>query len=320
MKTVTQILGTRYPLIQAPMSWLTDANLVAAVSKAGGLGVFGPYAGQTVASTDPIETAQRMRAEIDKLRAQIDQPFGINILTPAPDEAVAAHPFTAAMLAMAYAAGVKVYVVVGTAHPALFADIKQHGGTIVFRPLTPTVAEMQAGERLGADLLVATGSDEGGVLPQQELGTFTVVPTMVDAVNIPVLAAGGINDVRGVRAAFALGAQGVYIGSRFLLTQEAPMAAVAKEAVKNAHFADIVRVSATQRSLKTPAANRYAKQYAQTQDTNRQINMNGGLNPGMLQGDFEHGIISVNNGVDNLKSIPTVAALIQTLMAVDRTI
>jgi enoyl-[acyl-carrier protein] reductase II len=140
---------------------------------------------------------------------------------------------------------------------------------------------------------------------------------MVDAVSTPVLAAGGINDARGVRAAFALGAQGAYIGSRFLMTQESPMSDAAKAAVLKAHFSDVLRVSPTQRSVKTPAALKYASRYRNNPDAvlDREISINGGLRPGMLLGDFERGIISVNNGVDTINSLPSVEALIRELMA-----
>lgn len=317
MRNVTEILGTKYPLIQAPMSWVTNATLVAAVSNAGGLGVLGPNAGQTEVTDDPMITAERMRQELRKARTLTDQPIGLNILTPDPDQSVADNIFTAALLKMAYEENVHHFAVVGSAHEELFADIKAHEGILIFRPLTPTVAQMRAGEHLGADILVATGSDEGGVMPRQDFGTFTVVPAMVDAVSIPVLAAGGINDARGVRAAFALGAQGVYIGSRFLMTKESPMADAAKAAVLKAHFSDVLRVSPTQRSVKTPAALKYASRYRNNDEAalDREISINGGLRPGMLLGDFERGIISVNNGVDTIDSVPSVEALIRELMA-----
>lgn len=102
---------------------------------------------------------------------------------------------------------------------------------------------MKEAERIGADILVATGYDEGGIIPARPIGTFTIVPAMVDAVSIPVLAAGGINDCRGVQAVYALGASGVYIGSRFLMTQEAPMAENVKNALLTAKNEDMLLVA-----------------------------------------------------------------------------
>ncbi|QMU07647.1 nitronate monooxygenase [Levilactobacillus suantsaii] len=317
MNPITKILQTTYPLIQAPMSWLTNAKFVAAVSDAGGLGVLGPNAGQQTNARDPHEVAERMRAEIKQVQNLTSKSFGLNILTPNDGKSLADTTYTREILKVAFAEGVKYFVVVGTAHQELFQLIKAHQGIIIFRPLTPTVAQMQLGERYGADIAVATGSDEGGVLPKQDFGTFTVVPTMVDAVNIPVLAAGGINDRRGVKAALALGARGVYIGSRFLMTTESPMSPVAKKMVATATHHNLFRVSPTQRSLDT----RPAKKYAQVQlatpkdnDLDHQISVNGGVRPGMLQGDFQTGIVSVNTGVDTLKKVLPVKTLIQSLM------
>lgn len=317
MKLVTEILNTKYPLIQAPMSWVTNAELVAAVSNAGGMGVLGPNAGQKKVTTDSKETAERMRQEINKVRHLTNKSFGLNILTPSPKQKVSDVPFTRDLLAMAFAENIKYYVVVGSAHKELFDLIHQNEGIVVFRPLTPTIEQMRLGEKYGADIEVATGSDEGGVIPNQDFGTFTVVPTMVDTVEIPVLAAGGINDKRGVKAALALGAQGVYVGSRFLVTKESPMSSEAKTLVKNSNFNNLMRVSPTQRSLSTNQARNLADlmQSGSTVNLDRMISQNGGLRPGMLEGDFQHGIISVNNGVGLIDSEPTVAQLVESLMS-----
>ena len=117
--------------------------------------------------------------------------------------------------------GVNIFAVVGDPNPQLFAAIKQAGGIIVFRQLTPTVAGAKQAAQWGADVLVATGIDEGGWIPDNGIGTFSIVPMLADAVSIPVMAAGGINDIRTVRAAFSLGAQGVYIGTRVIFPSSA---------------------------------------------------------------------------------------------------
>lgn len=313
---VTQILGTKYPLIQAPMSWITDANLVAAVSNAGGLGVLGPNAGQTELTTDLTETIERLRQEIRQTKKLTDKPFGLNLIIMTengekPDE------FLTALLAMAFEEKVRHFAIVGNAHQEIFNQIKAQGGVIIYRPLTPTVANMQEAERFGADILVATGYDEGGHIPTRPLGTFTVVPTMVDAVNVPVLAAGGINDRRGVKAAFALGAAGVYIGTRFIATQESPAAENVKQLMVNSGYDDVLAVSNIQRSIRTPMAEKLAAQYqdpSNTQDMNAVIAQQGGLRPAMRLGELDNGIVSVNTGVDIIKTVPSVADLIQDLM------
>lgn len=313
---VTQILGTRYPLIQAPMSWITNAALVAAVSNAGGLGVLGPGAGHATPASGTGDTVERMRAEIRKTRALTDQPFGLNVIFMDGVEAPV-DEFNAAWLRMAFEEQVRFFVCVGNANRDLFALIRQHGGVVIHRPLTPTIANMREAEALGADLLVATGIDEGGHLPLRTLGTFTVVPTMVDAVSVPVLAAGGINDRRGVKAALALGAEGVFIGTRFIATSESPAAGVVKEKILVSGYDDMVSVSRMQRSIRTRTADRLAALFADkdnTLDLDGEIGALGGLRPGMLEGKMDEGIVSVNTGIDVIRSIPSVRRLVDELM------
>lgn len=311
---VARTLGIKYPLIQAPMSWVTDARLVAAVSEAGGLGVLGPNAGYSTLTKDPDETIERMRSEIRKVRTLTDKPFGLNVLLMS-DEAL--DEFTQKWVRMAAEEGVVHFVSVGNASEQAFGFMKELDGIIIHRPLTPTVANMREAEALGADVLVATGYDEGGLIPASALGTFTVVPTMVDAVRVPVMATGGINDRRGVKAAFALGAEGVYIGTRFIVTQESPAADNVKNMIITSGYADMQFVSPLQRSIRTRTADRLAALNLDKQNTldlDREISKLGGLRPGMLAGDLDEGIVSVNTGIDIIKSNPTVKELIAELL------
>ncbi|WP_369039235.1 nitronate monooxygenase [Stenotrophomonas maltophilia] len=311
---VARILGTELPLIQAPMSWITSAAFVAAVSEAGGLGVLGPSAGQNTLSSGPAETIERMRAEIRKTRSLTCKPFGLNVLLTSGEPLDA---FTSDWIQMGAEEGVRHFVCVGNATEKAFAHIKGLGGTIIHRPLTPTVTNMRQAEALGADILVATGYDEGGMIPSRALGTFTVVPTMVDAVEIPVMATGGINDRRGVLAAFALGAEGVYIGTRFIATIECPAAQNVKESIVASGFDDMVFVSPIQRSLRGSKANQLAALHEDPrndQDLDKEIASLGGLRPGMLEGRLDEGVISVNTGIDVIRSVPSVAALVRSLL------
>ena len=314
---LTKILGTQHPLIQAPMSWITDARLVAAVSEAGGLGVLGPHAGQDTAPRNQEETIERMRAEIRKTRKMTAKPFGLNVILMGDDPL---DEFNTAWIAMAVEEGVKHFVSVGTATERAFNFMKQDGGTLIHRPLTPTVANMQQAEALGADVLVATGHDEGGHIPSRALGTFTAVPTMVDAVSVPVMATGGINDRRGVNAAFALGAEGVYIGTRFIATQESPAAQNVKDKIVSSGYDDMTFVSPIQRSIRTRTADHLATLFRDKQnivDLDQEISKLGGLRPGMRVGNIDDGIISVNTGIDIIKSVPTVKDLVGSLLGLN---
>ena len=305
--SMTSILNIEKPIVQAPMNWLTDAHLVTSVSNAGGLGVLGPNAGQN-GTFSPEITKENIRNEIRKTRALTDKPFGLNLLLPID------NPFSQATLEVGLEEKVAAFVTVGDADRVLFDRIKESGAKVIHRPLTPTIQNMQEAEDFGADILVATGFDEGGVLPQQAYGTFTILPNMVDAVSVPVLAAGGINDARGVQAALSLGASGVYLGTRFLVTQESPMSTAAKEVIIASSYEDLVFVSERQRSLKTDFALKEANRYqAGNRNTDQEIAQAGGLRPAMLNGDIPNGIISVNTGIDMIKDIPNVATLIHNL-------
>lgn len=312
----TTILETEFPLIQAPMNWVTDAKLVAAVNNAGGLGVLGTNAGQTTISSDPIEVKKRMKIEIEKTNKLTTKPFGINILTPDRSQSIQEAPFTKVLLDSAFESGIHYFVVVGYAHQEIFNLIKQHNGFIIFRPLTPTVKEAILGEQLGADIIVATGHDEGGVLPNNELGTFTIIPEITDVVSIPVFAAGGINDRRTVKAAIALGAKGVYIGTRFLASKEAPVSQNVKELIIKSQSADTIMVSGNQRAITTKRAREFADFYQNNNDTNASnalISEDGGLRSAMRLGNLNKGIITVNNGLGTIKSIDSVKEIISDL-------
>ena len=306
---VIKILGTKYPLIQAPMNWLTNAELVAAVSNSGGLGILGPNAGQREAYS-PEVTYQKFREEIQKTKFITDKNFGINILLPI-------NPFSEALLNAAIDEGVKYFATVGDADSIIFKKIKENNGVIIHRPLNPNSENMREVESLGVDLLVATGYDEGGVIPSQQIGTFSIVPAMVDSISIPVLAAGGINDKRGVKAAFALGASGVYIGTRFLLTKESPMSNKVKEQILKSKNQDVLLVAKQQRSLNTKIAVMLESKYEDLATSNENMEIireNGGIRSGMLEGDLENGIISLNTSIEIIKNIPSVKDLIEELM------
>lgn len=203
---VARILGIEKPVVGAPL-WLTDARLVAAVGNAGGLGVLGPNAGLTAATavSTPEATAEKMREEIRKTKQLTEKPFGVNLIPTAENDI-----WTPAILPVIKEEGVKVVVYTGygdgSLKPALFDELKAAGITIIYRDINPTPENSRRAEQAGADIIVATGFDEGGTLPGTALGTFTIVPLIVDAVQrVPVMAAGGITDARGARAVHAPG-------------------------------------------------------------------------------------------------------------------
>lgn len=313
---ICRILGIRYPLIQAPMNWINNAEMVAAVSNAGALGVLGPNAGPKEINGRRVPTEERISIELERVRRLTSAPAGINIFSDHDD---ATRAYALKTIAAARANNVNIYCLVGTFDEVVYSAIKEAGGIIVHRELTPTRESARIAEEHGADIIVATGIDEGGMIPSNSIGTFTIVPSIVDAVkSVPVMAAGGINDIRGVRAAFALGAQGVYVGTRFIASTECPAAESVKQMIINGNGDELIAVTPNERSLPTPAARDYNRRLLageSAESIHKEIMTKGGLGPAMLHGDTTNGIISVNTGISTIRSIRPVAEIVAELMA-----
>ncbi len=200
MKTeITELLGIEYPIIQGGMAWVAEEHLAAAVSNAGGLGVIG-------GANAPGEVVRSM---IRNCREMTDKPFGVNVMLMSP--------YAADVAKVVVEEGVKV-VFPGAGNPGQYIDMWKQAGIKVI-PVVASVALAKLMERAGVDAVVAEGTESGGHIG--EATTMTLVPQVVDAVKIPVIAAGGIADGRGMAAAFMLGAKGVQMGTRFVASKEA---------------------------------------------------------------------------------------------------
>lgn len=199
MKTkVTELLQIEYPIIQGGMAWVAEHHLAAAVSEAGGFGLIG-------AASAPPEI---VREEIRKAKELTDKPFGVNImlLNPNADE----------VAKIVVEEGIQA-VTTGAGNPEKYIPMWKEAGVKVI-PVVASVAMAKRMERYGADAVVAEGMEAGGHIGNQT--TMALIPQIVDAVNIPVIAAGGIGDGRGVAASFMLGAEGVQMGTRFVVADE----------------------------------------------------------------------------------------------------
>ena len=199
MKTkVTELLQIEYPIIQGGMAWVAEHHLAAAVSEAGGFGLIG-------AASAPPEI---VREEIRKAKELTDKPFGVNImlLNPNADE----------VAKIVVEEGIQA-VTTGAGNPEKYMPMWKEDGVKVI-PVVASVAMAKRMERYGADAVVAEGMEAGGHIGNQT--TMALIPQIVDAVNIPVIAAGGIGDGRGVAASFMLGAEGVQMGTRFVVADE----------------------------------------------------------------------------------------------------
>lgn len=309
---VAEVLGIDLPIVQAPMNYIAGHALAAAVSAAGGMGVLGLNAGKI--EGEEIGMRDRMLREFERIRAVTDKPVGVNIVLPDGDNKTALA-YARSIVETASEAGAAAAFCVGGLQPSIFELIKSKGMKLVVRSITPTVRSAREAQAMGADIFVATGYDAGGVLPGQHVGTFTIVPAIADAVTIPVLAAGGINDLRGVRAAFALGAEGVYVGTRFIATEECAANAKTKELICRLSGTSLLYVDETQRSLPTEfAAEAYVKHRLQpTVPTT--VDLVGAMRSGMYDGEPDKGIVSVNTGIDVIGSVMPAAQVVRELMA-----
>ncbi len=213
-----EMVNIQYPIIQGGMAWVADSSLAAAVSNAGGLGLI-------AAANAPVDY---VREEIRKAKKLTDRPFGVNIMLLSDNAEEMAH--------MVCEEGVKV-ITTGAGNPGKYMEKwKSHG--IIVMPVVPSVALAKRMERYGADALIVEGCEAGGHIG--ELTTMVLVPQVVDAVRIPVIAAGGIGDGRGVAAAFMLGASGVQVGTRFLVAHECTIHTNYKQRVLSAKDIDTV--------------------------------------------------------------------------------
>ena len=219
MKTrITELLGCEYPIIQGGMAWVAEHTLASAVSNAGGIGLI-------AGGNAPIDY---LRDQIRKCKEKTDKPFGVNIMLMSPNADDLAQ--------LCIDEGVKV-VTTGAGNPGKFIPAWKEAGIKVI-PVVPSVALAKRMERAGADAVVAEGTESGG--HSGENTTMCLVPQVVDALEIPVIAAGGIADGRGMAAAFMLGAEGVQIGTRFLASEECQIHPTFKELVIKAKDTDSV--------------------------------------------------------------------------------
>ena len=195
---ITELLGIKHPIIQGGMAWVAEHHLAAAVSEAGGLGLIG-------GANAPAEV---VREEIRKAKALTKKPIGVNVMLLSP------HADEIAKVVVEEGIGV---VTTGAGNPEKYIEMWKAAGVKII-PVVASVALAKRMERYGADAVVAEGCESGGHIGEQT--TMTLVPQVVHAVSIPVIAAGGIGDGRGIAAAFMLGAEAVQIGTRFVVSDE----------------------------------------------------------------------------------------------------
>ena len=267
------MLGIQYPIFQGGMAWVADAKLAAGVSNAGGLGI--------IAAMN--SNGEQLRSEIKKCKELTDKPFGVNVMLMSPYVDEAAQ--------VVCEEGVKV-VTTGAGNPTKYMKLwNEHNISVI--PVVPSTGLAKIAERAGAAAVIAEGGESGGHIG--ELTTMALVPQVVNAVNIPVIAAGGIGDGRGVAAAFMLGAIGVQLGTRFLVTDECSISDVYKEKVLKAKDIDTIitgkRLGHPVRSIKTPLTRKMFKAEYDANVSNDELEAMGvgSLRKAVKEGNLDEG-------------------------------
>ena len=294
---ICEMLGIRYPVFQGGMAWVADASLAAAVSNAGGLGLISSINAGTEA----------VRNEIRKCKELTDKPFGVNIMLQAPNAGEIAQ--------MVIEEGVRI-LTTGAGSPAQYMQAWKDAGIKVI-PVVASVALALKMQAAGADAVVAEGAESGGHVG--ELHTMPLIPQIVDALDIPVVAAGGICDSRGAAAAFMLGADAIQVGTRFLSAEECTAHEEYKQKILKATDISTIVTGKTLghpvRSLKTPFSKSFAKMEADPDVTPEQILSfgTGALRKAVKEGD-RNGSYMAGECAGMVKNIEPAKVIVEDLI------
>ncbi len=295
---LTKLLGTKYPIIQGGMAWIADAILASAVSEAGGLGVI------SAMNAD----AEWVRSEILRCRTMTDKPFGVNIMLMSPHAAEVAKMVAEERVPV---------VTTGAGNPSKYIARWKEAGVKVL-PVVASTALARLVERAGADAVIAEGGESGGHVG--DLTTMALVPQVADAVRIPVVAAGGIADGRGVVAAFALGACGVQMGTRFLVAKECRVSDEYKKKVLEAKDISTMvtgrRLGHPVRAIKTEYTMEYARLEADSTYPDEKLEEYGvgSLRKAVEEGDVLHGCFLAGQIAGMVRQEQTAAEIIADVM------
>lgn len=295
---ITELLGIEYPIIQGGMAWVAEYHLAAAVSEAGGLGIIG-------AASAPAEV---VREQVRKVKELTDKPFGVNVMLLNPNADDVAK--------IVVEEGVKV-VTTGAGNPAKYMDMWKEAGVKVI-PVVASVALAKMMERCGADAVVAEGTESGGHIGSST--TMTLVPQVVDAVNIPVIAAGGIADGRGFAASMMLGAEGVQMGTRFVVAKESIVHDNYKQKVIKAKDIDSEVTGLSTGHPVRQIRNNMTREYLKLEKEGApfeelELLTLGALRKAVMDGDVVNGTLMAGQIAGLVKKEQTCAEMIQEIMA-----
>jgi enoyl-[acyl-carrier protein] reductase II len=296
MSRVTELLGSRYPIIQGAMGVICNPEMVAAVSEAGGYGLLA-----TAFTTDK----EFLRRQIHRTRELTNHPFGANLFMK--------NEMNFGFAKILADEGIRVVTVSGGSPKSLASILKDLG--LKYIAVTSTVKAAVGAVNLGAVAVVAEGSESGGFQGFHGSSTLVLVPMIIDAVDVPVIAAGGIADARTYKAVLALRAEGIQVGTRFIASRECIAHHAYKEAILNANDSGTVLVSmmgAQLRCLRTPLAEQVLTGVVDSKD----LSTPKAMEKSWLSGDIEAGLLPAGQVAASIKSILTVQQIIEQIFSV----
>lgn len=299
MKTkLTELLGIKYPILQGAMAWVSEANLATAVSNAGGAGVIATGG----------RTTEWVREEIRKAKTLTDKPFGVNVMLMAPNRDEIVNVICEEKVA---------FVTLGAGNPVVYFE-QLHAAGVKVIPVIPSVKLAKRVEAAGADAIVIEGMEAGGHIGS--LTTMALLTNVIPEVSLPVVAAGGIADGRGMAAALLMGADGVQMGSRFLLTTECGLHPKAKERIIAATDTDSIATGVSRghgvRGLRNKFTDKFMELEVSGAPQAELDKLATGTNRiAAVEGDVDNGLVQVGQSLLPLREIKPVREVVETLMA-----
>ena len=299
MKTrITELLGIEYPIIQGGMAWVAEAHLAAAVSEAGGLGLLG-------GASAPAEVIRDM---IRQVREMTDKPFGVNVMLMSPYAKEVAQVVVEEKVPV---------VTTGAGNPAAYLPMWKEAGVKVI-PVVASVAQARLLEKAGVDAVVAEGTESGGHIGSAT--TMTLVPSVVDELHIPVIAAGGIADGRGMAAAFMLGAEAVQVGTRFVATKEAVVHQNYKDRIVKAKDIDSAVTGRSHAHPERCLRNQMTREYNRLEAEGKSFEeleylTLGSLRKAVQEGDVDHGTVMAGQIASIIHDVKTCREVVEGMTA-----
>lgn len=304
---ITKMLGIRYPIIGGTMASISDADFVAAISNAGGIGILASII---------YQTKDEFAGAIDRIRELSDRPFAVNLNFFPAQFPVSQQEYTEIMVEK----GVKIVETSGhMAPPEDLCRRFKEAGMIWIHKCVGLRYALKA-QNLGADIVTVVGYENGGATGRLDIGTLVLVPTVANGVQVPVIGGGGVSDGRGFAAVLSLGAEGVIMGTRLLATQECPIHESLKQALVSATELDtmlIMRSVGTHRVWTNAAATKCAEIEATGASFEEILKIVSGDNSRRVyyEGDLDCGVVPCGQGIGQVHDIPTVKDLFDRIIA-----